>query len=47
MEEFLHQSQVPAYAILPYNWNKNQEVAFDDVTEDAKSKYRKLRTPLQ
>lgn len=46
-ENFLHQSQVPAYAILSHTWEEDQEVTFDDLNKDTKSKYRKLRSSLR
>mgnify|MGYP004507799439 CR=1 FL=1 len=46
-KEFLHGDQVPAYAILSHTWQEDQEVIFDDVVEDNKSTYRKLRTSLR
>lgn len=44
--DFIHEDQIPAYAILSHTWEKNQEVTFDDLIEDEKSSYRKLRTAL-
>ena len=46
-EDFRHQSQVPAYAILSHTWEEDQEVTFDDINKDTKSKYRKLRSSLR
>jgi hypothetical protein len=46
-EDFRHQSQVPAYAILSHTWEEDQEVTFDDINKDTKSKYMKLRSSLR
>ncbi|KAF2995862.1 hypothetical protein E8E13_003647 [Curvularia kusanoi] len=46
-EDYLHQSQVPAYAILSHTWTEGHEVTFDDIHKDERSKYRKLRSSLQ
>ena len=46
-EYFRHQSQVPPYAILSHTWEEDQEVTFDDINKDTKSKYRKLQSSLR
>lgn len=46
-EDFRLQSQVPPYAILSHTWEEDQEVTFDDINKDTKSKYMKLRSSLR
>lgn len=46
-DDFLHEDQLPAYAILSHTWEDGQEVIFNDLIEDGKSKYRRLRKSLR
>ncbi|KAF2632273.1 HET-domain-containing protein, partial [Macroventuria anomochaeta] len=46
-KDFLRKDEVPAYAILSHTWDADQEVTFDDIVEDNKNRYSKLRASLR
>ncbi|KAJ8115125.1 hypothetical protein OPT61_g3150 [Boeremia exigua] len=46
-KEFHYNDKVPPYAILSHTWDTDQEVTFEDITEDNKSKYSRLRASLR
>lgn len=44
---FIHEDHIPPYAILSHTWEEKQEVIFNDLIEDGRSSYCKLRTTLR
>lgn len=47
VDDFINKGQCPPYAILSHTWEEDQEISFDHVLEDKRSRYRKLRTSLR
>jgi hypothetical protein len=45
--DFIGEDRIPPYAILSHTWQDDQEVTFDNLVEDRKSNYRKLRATLR
>ncbi|KAH6615308.1 hypothetical protein C7974DRAFT_320174 [Boeremia exigua] len=46
-KEFGGDDQVPPYAILSHTWDADQEVIFEDIVKDNKSRYSKLHASLR
>ncbi|KAF1930730.1 HET-domain-containing protein [Didymella exigua CBS 183.55] len=46
-DDFINKGQYPPYAILSHTWVDDQEVTFDHIIEDKRSRYRQLRTGLR
>lgn len=46
-QDCFHEDNLPAYGILSHTWIEEEEVILDDLVDDSKSTYRKLRKSLR
>jgi hypothetical protein len=44
---FVNKSGIPPYAILSHTWEDSQEVTFDDINEDSRSRYKRWRASVR
>jgi hypothetical protein len=44
---YFHENRIPPYAILSHTWEDNQEITFDDMNQERRSKHKRWRASVR